>query len=132
MALQTTFTPPLKLAYSGASCLTVSPLNYWAGQSPTALDMMAFAAALKAGYNRANFNFNVVFVPRCTGTGFSGIGWIGAPGALIYTYAVGFEEVTRVCITLSPVHKHLAPIHITPASRWRTSSDTTSGRIMHL
>ena len=46
---------------------------------------MAFAAAEAASptsYLRANYNFNVIFIPKCTSKGFAGIGWVGAPGTL--------------------------------------------------
>ena len=43
---------------------------------------MAYAASLSAGFDRAAYDLNVMFIPQCSSQGFSGIGWVGVPGAL--------------------------------------------------
>jgi hypothetical protein len=45
-------------------------------------DMMAFAGASTAGFEREAYDLNVIFIPQCSGLLFSGIGWIGVPGTV--------------------------------------------------
>jgi hypothetical protein len=91
MRLAVTVTPLLRTTYRGASCGSFEPLDYWSGGSASALDVAAYAAAKTRGFNRASFDFNVVFMPRCPTLSFSGIGWIGAPGSLINLFANDFD-----------------------------------------
>jgi len=44
--------------------------------------MMGYAAAMAAGFDRSQFDFNVLFIPKCWAQSFAGIGWVGVPGAL--------------------------------------------------
>lgn len=55
-------------------------LDYFSGKSSTALDVMAYAAAKSQGYDIADYDLNIIFTPRCPGIGWSGVGWVGAPG----------------------------------------------------
>ena len=58
----------------------------WSGLGD-AIDAKAYAAACSAqGHCISNFDFRMVVIPRCTGYGFSGIGWVGAPGFLLNMY----------------------------------------------
>jgi hypothetical protein len=84
-------TPIIKLPYNGNACGSRTALAAWSGGDPSAIDMMAFAAASARGFNRNSFDFQLIFVPICRATGWSGIGWIGAPGAVIWTYAVDYD-----------------------------------------
>ena len=54
--------------------------------------MMAFAAARARGFDVANYDLNVVFVPRCPSNGWSGIGWIGVPGSLLFTHGFDYDS----------------------------------------
>jgi hypothetical protein len=56
------------------------------------MDVLAFAAAKAAGYDHLTYDFKLVFVPRCTSNGYSGAGWIGAPGGLIFVYANDYDQ----------------------------------------
>jgi hypothetical protein len=82
MSFNPTITPVMKVAYTGATCGNFDALDFWNGKSATALDMMAFAAAEAAGYARANYDLHVIFIPKCGGLKFGGVGWVGLPGAL--------------------------------------------------
>ena len=46
------------------------------------LDMMGYAAALNAGFDQTTYDLNVLFMPKCWGQPFAGIGWVGVPGCL--------------------------------------------------
>ncbi len=54
--------------------------------------MMAYAAANAAGYDHLSYDLSIIFVPRCTSNGFSGSGYIGSPGALVYVYAIDYDQ----------------------------------------
>ena len=86
MSLVSTVTQVYNVNYLSASCGSVKPLEFWGDQSVTAIDMMAFAAASAYSPTEA-FDFQVVFMPKCTGLGFSGLGWVGLPGTLQHLYA---------------------------------------------
>ena len=44
--------------------------------------MMGYAAALAAGFDQTTYDLNVLFMPKCWGQGFAGVGWVGLPGSL--------------------------------------------------
>ena len=54
--------------------------------------MLAFSAALSAGYDKADYDFNVVVMPLCESQGFAGIAWVGVPGVLINAYATDYDS----------------------------------------
>jgi len=45
-------------------------------------DMMGYAAAFDAGFDQTQYDLNVLFMPKCWGQSFAGIGWVGIEGAL--------------------------------------------------
>ena len=55
-------TPMIKLPYNGNACGSRTALSAWSGGDPSAIDMMAFAAASARGYNRNSFDFQLIFV----------------------------------------------------------------------
>ena len=81
MTFVTTVTEAYNVNYLSANCRSVKSLDFWAGKASTSMDMMAYAAA--AAHNPTTaFDFQVVFIPKCTGLGYSGVGWVGVPGTL--------------------------------------------------
>jgi hypothetical protein len=71
--------------------------------------MMAYAAALGAGFDRASFDLNVIFIPKCSGQGFSGIGWVGVPGALQNSWLSDYDASVAhelVSALLWATHSH--------------------------
>lgn len=114
-----------KVNYAGATCASLPSLDYWAGQSSSALDVMAIAAANQAGYGVGTYDISLVklittflwmktkveesmlfiemyffktqvFVPTCSMSMSTGIGWIGAPGALLYTQGFSLVLCSRI------------------------------------
>mmetsp|Transcript_28210 Transcript_28210/g.36471 ORF Transcript_28210/g.36471 Transcript_28210/m.36471 type:complete len:618 (+) Transcript_28210:151-2004(+) len=72
--------------YSGGSCGSVEGLDYFSGGSAKAMDVMAYASARAQGYDINNYDLNIIFTPRCPAIGWSGVGWVGAPGSLLYIF----------------------------------------------
>lgn len=89
--LATAFSPLLRLDYTGAACGDFDALATYSTRDPAAIDMMAFAAARALGSEPNQYDLNVIFMPRCDAQGFSGVGWVGAVGALLNLYAYDYD-----------------------------------------
>ena len=128
LRMSTTVTPILKLPYSGSQCGANPTLKFWAGGDPDAFDMMAYAAARARGYEVSDFDFNLIFMPRCPATGWSGIGWIGVPGAILWTYGYDYDSSAshEVGHNLGANHASIMSGGSRGAKAWKDSSNTWS------
>ena len=55
------------------------------------MDVMAFDAAAALGFERADYDFTAVIMPRCPQVGSTGFAWIGAPGMVLNLHGNNYD-----------------------------------------
>ena len=77
--LDVTITPVYQVDYQSSTCDQHDELDWYGGNydgDPEAFDVMAAYASLDEGYDREEYDFNVVVVPYCSGNGAAGVGYV--------------------------------------------------------
>ena len=89
-----TITPILEVDYDQSTCEDNDELDWYGGNydgDPDAFDVMAAYASLDEGYDREEYDFNVVVVPYCSGNGAAGTGYVSQEGAFLNLGATNYD-----------------------------------------
>ncbi|KAH8066731.1 tRNA-Phe hydroxylase [Aureococcus anophagefferens] len=93
-SLAVTYTPILEVDYDQSTCDDNDEIDWLGGGydgDPDAFDVMAATASLAAGYDREDYDFNVVVIPYCQGNGAAGTGYVSQAGAFLNLAAYNYD-----------------------------------------